>query len=358
MRTAATHHSIDNRPQWVLWGVLFGVMLAELLTSLVDPQVGLVAHAALLVGLTLYGALGRLDAARKLALALTLAPLIRLLSLALPLARFPQVAWYPMVAVPLFLAAGILIRLLGISRQMLGLRVGSLPIQLMLVGGGLGLGALEYMILKPAPLLNSLAPDALWLPALSLIICTGLSEELIFRGLLQPVAMPALGRWAIAYVALLFAVLHIGYLSVLDVLFVFAVGLVFGYIVRLGGSILGVSLAHGLTNITLFLLLPYAARNPGALANAMPWAVAAGSGVAILAIYMLILRTLVQQAAVAPHMPSWGNIREQRRRAGLAYIDLAERTGISVRTLAEIEHGLRLPQPEQIQLIADALGAG
>ena len=48
--------------------------------------------------------MGRAEGERKLALALTLAPLIRILSLALPLARFPQAAWYPLVALPLLLA--------------------------------------------------------------------------------------------------------------------------------------------------------------------------------------------------------------------------------------------------------------
>ncbi|MBK9944783.1 MAG: CPBP family intramembrane metalloprotease [Kouleothrix sp.] len=357
MLTTTTQHRTARRPLFLLWGVLLLITMAELLTSVVSAQGGLLAHALLLVGLTLYGASGTLDENRKLALALTLAPLIRLLSLSLPLTRFPQIAWYPIVAVPLFLAAWVVIRLLGISRQTLGLRVGSLPQQIMLIGGGLGLGAIEYAILKPAPLVSSLTPGSLWLPALSLIVCTGFSEELIFRGLLQQVAAPALGRWALMYVALLFAVLHIGYLSLADVAFVFAVGLLFGYIVRWGGSILGVSLAHGLTNITLFLILPYLARNPGALAGVMPWAITIGSGLAILAIYMLLLRASITRVAVAPYAPTSAGLRELRHTAGLTYTDLAQRTGLPARLLAEIEHGLRLPQPDQVQLISRALGA-
>ncbi|HNP73917.1 MAG TPA: CPBP family glutamic-type intramembrane protease [Kouleothrix sp.] len=367
-----------RRPIWLLWGYLLLITIAELCTSLVNPQLGLLLHALLLVGLTFYGATGQLDENRKLALALTLAPLIRLLSLSLPLTRFPQIAWYPIVALPLFLAAWIVIRLLGISRQTLGLRAGNLPLQLMIIGGGLGLGAIEFAILRPAPLVASLAPGALWLPALSLIVCTGFSEELIFRGLLQPVATPALGRWALMYVALLFAVLHIGYLSLSDVLFVFVVGLLFGYIVRWGGSILGVSLAHGLTNITLFLILPYLSRNPGLLSSAMPWAIAAGSAMAILAISLLMWRGAALRmplprtlpafaprpaAPAAPkpkpaaNQPLVANLRLRRQVAGITYVDLAQRTGLPARLLAEIEHGLRLPQPEQIQLIVSALGA-
>jgi uncharacterized membrane protein len=59
------------------------------------------------------------------------------------------------------------------------------------------------------------------------------------------------------YVSVLFGVMHIGYLSVVDVVFVTCVGLLFAHIVRWGGSILGVTLAHGVTNATLFILMPY-----------------------------------------------------------------------------------------------------
>src|SRR5262245_46167178 len=233
-----------DRPLWLLWGYLLLITVAEIVTSAVQPQLGMIIHALLLVGLTLHGATGQLTQERKLALALTLAPLIRLLSLALPLTRFPQVAWYPIVAIPLLIATWMVIRLLGLPRRELGLRAGHLPLQLMLVGGGLGLGAIEYTILKPAPLLSEFSWGAVVLPALSLVIFTGFTEEIIFRGLLQAIAAPVLGRGTLVYVALLFAALHIGYLSASDVVFVFAVGLLFGQIVRWGGSILGVTLAH------------------------------------------------------------------------------------------------------------------
>jgi membrane protease YdiL (CAAX protease family) len=291
-----------------------------------------------------------------LALALTLAPLIRLLSLSLPLIRFPQAAWYPIVAVPLLIAAWIVIRLLGVSRQDLGLRFGNLPLQLMLVGGGLGLGATEYAILRPAPLVSDYSWRSIVLPALSLVIFTGFTEEFIFRGLLQTVSLPVLGRWALLYVALLFAVLHIGYLSVTDVVFVFAVGMLFGEIVRRGGSILGVTLAHGLTNVTLFLIMPYITAHPSSLAaNGALWAIWIGTEIALAAtIFIVMRRTVIRQ----PVQSNMSIIRKTRLERGLSYIDLAEQTGVGVRILAEIEHGLRLPQAEHLQVITQALGIG
>src|SRR5687768_7838273 len=81
----------------LFWAYLLLITLAEVVASAVDPWFGLVAHAMILVALLVHGGIGRSEAERNLALALTLAPLIRLLSFSLPLTQFPQAAWYPIV---------------------------------------------------------------------------------------------------------------------------------------------------------------------------------------------------------------------------------------------------------------------
>src|SRR5439155_21763199 len=129
------------------------------------------------------------------------------------------------VSAHLIIALGISIRLLRLSRRELGLCRGNLALQLLLMGGGLGLGAVEYTILKPTPLITTFSWSALLLLVPSLMIFTGFTEEVIFRGLLQAVAPPALGSWALVYVSLLFAAMHIGYRSVVEFAFVFGVGL-------------------------------------------------------------------------------------------------------------------------------------
>jgi len=66
-----------------------------------------------------------------------------------------------------------------------------------------------------------------------------------------------LGRSGLLYVSLIFAILHIGYRSAADFLFVLAIALLYGWVVRRTGSIIGVSVSHGITNITLFLVIPF-----------------------------------------------------------------------------------------------------
>ena len=265
-------------PHGIFWIYLLVLSVAELLTAVVSPHLGLAIHAGLMLTLLVHSGMGATEAERRLALGLTLAPLIRLLSLTLPLLNFSGEARFPLVAAPLLLAAWIAVRQLKVARQAMGLRIDHLGLQVLLTGGGLGLGALEYVILRPDELATSFEWRSLLLVGLNLLIFTGFAEEFIFRGLLQHLAGPILRGGTLIYVSLVFGALHIGYLSVLDVIFVTAVGWLFAYLVRWSGSILGVTLAHGLTNFTLFVIMPYLALNPThPLAAFAPWVIGAGS---------------------------------------------------------------------------------
>jgi hypothetical protein len=121
---------------------------------------------------------------------------------------------------------------------------------------GIGFGLLEYFILAPEPMVAELSWQTALLPALILILSTGFVEELIFRGILQRAAVESFGGWGIVYISSLFAILHIGFLSWVDVVFVFAIAMFFGWVVKKTGSLLGVTLSHGLTNIILFIVAP------------------------------------------------------------------------------------------------------
>jgi hypothetical protein len=89
-----------------------------------------------MAGLLVHGGIGRTESERRLALSLSLAPMIRLLSLSLPLINFPQQAWFPLVSVPLLVATWTIVRQSGISRKALGLRVGNPLVQLSIAGWG------------------------------------------------------------------------------------------------------------------------------------------------------------------------------------------------------------------------------
>ncbi len=299
--TPAALRRISGNPQVLLWGYLLLIALAELLTSSAYPQAGLLFHAIILIGLLLHGALERNEQVRRLALALVLAPLIRLLSLSLPIAAFPQATWHPIISIPLLIAAWMIARQLHISRRDIGLRIGNPLIQCMLISGGITLGALEYAILSPTDerlatgLLLAPTWSTFFLTSLSLFVFTGFTEEIIFRGLFQSLAMPVLRRWGLIYVSLLFGALHITYRSWSDFVFVTIVGLIFAYIVMWSDSILGVTLAHGLTNVMLLVVLPYISQHTtGPIATLVYWSIWIGTGLWLIAFGMLMWRADVE----------------------------------------------------------------
>jgi len=236
---------------------LAAVTVNELLTTLARPQLGLVLHGALLVIILLHTAFVWDSPLRDLLLSLSFAPLIRLLSLSLPLFQFPLVYWYFITSVPLFVAVFITMRTLRYNRHDVGIRFGDWPLQVLLSVIGLLFGWMEHLILAPDPLAKALTLQQIWLPALILMVSTGFAEEVIFRGIMQRAAGGVMGPLSVPYVAFVFAVLHVGYKSLLDVIFVFGVAIVFGYITDKTRSIVGVSLAHGVTNIMLFLVAPF-----------------------------------------------------------------------------------------------------
>lgn len=239
--------------------VLFIVLLAtaEIITVL-NTVHGMITHASifvllLVISVYMHGS----QSPSSFYLSLTLAPLIRILSLSMPLIYFPKYTWYTIVGIPVLIAAIVLVKYQDLSPFDIGLTLRKPLVQIGIGLIGAPLGVIEYYILKPSLLYEESSIIIYINMALSLIFFTGFAEELIFRGIMQYNAIKSLGVWkGILLVTSVFAILHIGWLSILDILFVFLVGLLFSIIAHRTGSIIGISLAHGLTNVVLFVVMP------------------------------------------------------------------------------------------------------
>jgi uncharacterized protein len=234
------------------------ITAAEALTTLWDPQSGIIFHGIILLLLILHGSLVQRGILRRFLILISIAPLIRILSLSLPLQRIglPLIYWYMVIGILLFLSAFLASRVTDLRGSRIGWSLGVWPMQLGIGLLGFGLGYMEYLILKPGPLAAYVTWADIATAALILMIFTGLLEEYIFRGLMQSATMQMMGRFGLIYIAVLFAVLHFGYHSVVDVVFVLLVGLLFGWLAWKTQSLFGVSLAHGIANISLYVIFP------------------------------------------------------------------------------------------------------
>lgn len=230
-----------------------GVILAgETVITFATQELGLVIHALTMLTMIVHSAVTELEAQRRFLVVLTIVPLIRVISLTMPLGSFPPIFGYMLVGMPLAAASVMAIRVIRLDTSCL--HEGSLLGQLII--GALGL---------PLGLLGSLIPINIAVPTTSTvselaILCTGMLftgflEELVLRGLLQQTAVDAFGRKGLLYVAFISTVLVIGYRSPINWAFALGTALLFGIMAYRSKSIVGVALAHGFMNILIVVIL-------------------------------------------------------------------------------------------------------
>jgi membrane protease YdiL (CAAX protease family) len=193
---------------------------------------------------------------RKLLLALALVPLIRLSDLAIPLASFYDLYRYVIISIPVLIATVAVLRVMEFQPDDVGFLVRYLPLQIAVALTGIPLGLAGYFIFNPQRLVIGLTWGDMVLPGIIFVVCVGFVQELIFRGLLQHASGQILGGWGILYVSLLFAISNMGQLSVLNMIFLFGVAVYFSLVVKKTGSLLGVSLAHGIMRMGVSLMMP------------------------------------------------------------------------------------------------------
>lgn len=241
---------------------LFTIALAESITSFVSPVAGVALHLIAFGALIVHSAIETQAPISGLLLSLALVPLVRIVSLGLPLGAFSQEWWYLLTSIPLLAASLVIIHSLGFSREEIGFRISRRPafwlITIIVSGSGILIGAAEYRILdNSSEIAAELGSAELIFFAITLTIGAGLTEELIFRGILQVVTTAVLGSaQSVLYVSTLFTLMHMGHRSVVHLGLVFAVALYFGYVRHRTNSLLGVVVAHTTANIMFFIILP------------------------------------------------------------------------------------------------------
>lgn len=281
--TAETAHPLPARrlPRWSIAAAYLAVIaVAEVLIAVPGPasdpnagpfqELGLTLHILVVFALLFHAVLAQ-DRDRVLSyllVALSLAPLIRIFSLSVP--HYPPAPpgdpdlyildYLGLVSLPLLSAVGAVIYVQGLRLSDLGLGLhdlGEIALQVAIGLSGLGLGLVEYAILRPAEWDYRVVPGGFPMAIVIIVLATGLSEELIFRGVLLRRAIEGLGRGpGVLFVTLVFASLHAYFRNPTDMVFVFGVGLFFAVAVLRTKSLWGAIMSHSLGNVVLYLVAP------------------------------------------------------------------------------------------------------
>lgn len=234
------------------------VGLAEIVTGYVSATWGVGLHAFLLLALVVHAARSNpLTSGRELYTAMALLPIVRVLSLTIPLGLADVPIRLALVNAPLIGATVVAAVVLGYDRRAIGLRIGFVPLQLLVATSGIPIAFVGWELIQPAPIEARAEFGALLWPVTSLVLFTGFSEELLFRGVLQQAAIRSLGAGlGIGYAALLYGIMHAGLHSGQQVVFATMVGAFFGFAAYRTRSLLGVVLAHTVTAVFLRMVFP------------------------------------------------------------------------------------------------------
>src|SRR4051812_30904851 len=222
-------HPIGERATGLIIPIyILAIGIAEAIEVFVLPLPGMLCQAILVTALLGHYAVAEGAPHRRILPALALIPLLRMLSLIMPVKYVPPIYWYVLIGIPLLVAIIQTARLLDLTPAQLGLRLRAWPLQLGIVLSGVPLSLLAFLILQQgrAP---AIPLDGSAIGVVILIVFTGFVEEFMFRGLLQHVAGEVFGSMGFLLSSLLFAIVYLGALDATYILFIAMVGLFFGW---------------------------------------------------------------------------------------------------------------------------------
>lgn len=248
------------RHAWILY--LGTAVLAELLLPVAPVAAALVDAVVLVTVLTHFGWAQRFplaigDPPTRLLPAVALLPLLRLLSLTMPVPELDPVTWLVLVGAPLLLAIWAAGRLVNVDVREVGL---------VRVSRDWQTGALIVLSAPAGLLLARLGAEPLWNTtdsplatfgvAVAVVGFAAIPEELAFRGVLQPLLGSVLGRAAIVITALVFGMTYAGTGSVWVVAMMTGVGLAYGWEIDRTDALWGPIIGHGLLITTAVFVAP------------------------------------------------------------------------------------------------------
>jgi CAAX protease family protein len=244
---------------WIAY--LLATLVAEAALPFSPVATAIIDAAVLVLALSDFGwaqrsplAIG--DPPTRLIPAVALIPLLRLLSLTVPVPEWPQELWLALAGAPLLVAVAAAARLTNMDVVEMGLaRISRSWRSGVVVAVGLPAGLLVGS-LQASPLGSGGSPAAAFAIAVIGVGLAAIPEELIFRGVLQPLMVAAIGRFGIIVGAIAFGLTYAGTGSPGVVAVMVAIGLVFGWEVAETNSIWAPVLGHSLMIVTVIFIAP------------------------------------------------------------------------------------------------------
>ncbi|MCX9011265.1 MAG: CPBP family intramembrane metalloprotease [Candidatus Methanoperedens sp.] len=238
---------------------IIGIAAGELMMYYNRVDLGLGIHMTNLLIMVLLLIFSNLsEEVKSVFQSLLLLLLLRMVSLSMPQFSSTALLWFPLVYGVMFIPIYLVIKNQQISAKELGVNFSRLHIYLpaaLLIGGGMA--TIEYSLIKPAPLIESIGLPSLALMVIVMFFFVAASEEFIFRSILQTRLERAVGlKYGLLLSSSLFGIMHAGYGTAGEVLLAGLFGGILGYIFQKTRSLPLIVAVHGTANVILFGVLP------------------------------------------------------------------------------------------------------
>jgi membrane protease YdiL (CAAX protease family) len=238
--------------------LLLLIILPESLIYSGEIKIALLLYSGILVALSLISIFVKEKEIRNICQAFLLLPILRLMNFSVP--TFPEI---PLLSFVFIYAPMIIPLIIVVTRQRstyerLGLNLKNiwyyLPAAIFI---GLILGQAESFIIQTTPLISDLSLVNILILTFVMIFFVGLTEELLFRSILQTSLEDVFGSLnGLILSSLIFGLMNFSY-GALEVFYAFFVGLLLGYMFQRTRSLPFIALVHGFISVFSFGILPH-----------------------------------------------------------------------------------------------------
>ncbi len=228
------------------------IFAIELHTIWIAPGSGTFYYGVLFIILLHHYLLDAEDPNRDQLLLLSAIPLMRILSMAMPVGLISPLYRYPMVGIPVFTAIILMVKQTQISWKDLGVRLPEIKRSenfwesLLIALSGIPLGIIGYYFGNPISLVSTGTPAEVITAAIIVLIFIGVLEEIVFRGLLLHTLIRSFGRMGIVLSSAIYLLLFASSGSIGLVVLMGFVSLLYSWHALESRSILAVTVSHSL----------------------------------------------------------------------------------------------------------------
>jgi len=264
MRTKQFENPKEMMPEmknkWVYLAIPAATIAFAELMIYSGREVGaMVVHALVLLGLSLSIMFIKNEGIQKTYQAFILLPILRLVDFSMPLfyteRLYNLIFIYSLLAIPVSIA----VTNQDFTRKQLGITFERIAIYIPLsIVMGFLLGVGEFFVVGENPLIQNFSIINLLSLTIIMVFFVSPVEEIIFRSILQNRLETVLGnRKALIITSMLFGLMHSGYGSISEILYIISVGTLIGYLFYRTRSLPLVTLIHGFMNVFFFGVIPF-----------------------------------------------------------------------------------------------------